>query len=83
MAMAGTGGTGKGKISNVPVDEITWFLVCRMVLTRTKSREDNGILVGLVREIRQFKVFAGKEATDGEEEDYCVCVETLFQTFKI
>ena len=39
-----------------------------MVLKMIKSREDNGILVGLVREIWRFKLFAGKEVTPRYEE---------------
>ena len=34
-----------------------------MDVTRSQLRANNGILVCLVREIWQFKVFAGKEVT--------------------
>ena len=57
--------------------------------TRSQLSANNGILVCLVRDIWQFKLFAGKEVTavpatrgepeevtDGEEEGYCACVET-------
>ena len=56
-------GTNTGQIRKVAVDEIAWFLVYRMDETRSKLRANNGILGCLVREIWQFKVFAGKEVT--------------------
>ena len=79
--------TNTGQIRKVPVYEITWFLVYRMGETRSQLGANNGILVCLVREIWQFKLFAGKEVTavpvtrgeevtHGEDEGYCACVET-------
>ena len=56
-------GTNTGQIRKVPVDEIAWFLVYRMDVTRSQLSANNGILVCLVREIWQFKFFAGKEVT--------------------
>ena len=56
-------GTNTGQIRKVPVYEITWFLVSRMGETRSQLDANNGILVCLVREIWQFKLFAGKEVT--------------------
>ena len=56
-------GTNTGQIRNVPVDEIAWFLVYRMDETRSKLSANNGILVCLIQEIWQFKIFAGKEVT--------------------
>ena len=56
-------GTNTGQIRKVPVDEIAWFLVYRMNVTRSQLRANDMILVCLVREIWQFKVFAGKEVT--------------------
>ena len=53
--------------------------------TRSQMGANNEILVCLVRDIWQFKLFAGKEVTvvpagkevtDGEEEGYCACAET-------
>ena len=65
-------GTNTGQIRKVPLYEIAWFLVYRMGETRSQLSANNGILVCLVREIWQFKLFAGKEvtavpATRGEE----------------
>ena len=64
-------GTNTGQIRKVPVYEIVWFLVYRMGETRCQLRANNGTLVCPVREIWQFKLFAGKEvnavpATRGE-----------------
>ena len=56
-------GTNTGQIRKVPGDEIAWFLVYRMDETSSQLSANNGILVYLVREIWQFKVFAGKEVT--------------------
>ena len=56
-------GTTTGEIRKVPVYEITWFLDCRMGEARSQLGANNGILVCLVREIWQFKLFAGKEVT--------------------
>ena len=56
-------GTNTGQIRKVPVDEFTWFLVYSMNETWSQSNANNGILVCLVREIWQFKVFAEKEVT--------------------
>ena len=80
-------GTNTGQIRKAPVYEIMWFLVYRMGETRSHLGAKNGILVCLVREIWQFKLFAGKEVTavpathgkevtHGEEEGYCAFVET-------
>ena len=65
---AGSNGTNKGQIRQVPVDEIARFLVYRMDVTRSQFSANTGILVCLVREIWQFTVFAGKEATPLHEE---------------
>ena len=59
----GQRGTNTGQIRNVPVDEIGEFLMYRMNETRSQLSANTGILVRLVREIKQFKVFAGKEVT--------------------
>ena len=87
-AAAGSKRHKYGPKRKVPVHEITWFLVYRMGVTRSQLGANNGILVCLVREIWQFKLFAGKEVTavpddprgkevtDGEEKGYCACVET-------
>ena len=56
-------GTNAGQIRKVPLHEITWFLVHRMGETRSQLGANNGNLVCLVREIWQFKLFAGKEVT--------------------
>ena len=56
-------GTYTGQIRKVPVDEIAWFLVYRMDVTRSQLGANDWIIVCLVREIWQFKVFAGKEVT--------------------
>ena len=56
-------GTNTGQTRRVSVDEIAWFLVYRMDETISQLSANNGILVCLVREIWQFKVFAGKEVT--------------------
>ena len=56
-------GTNTGQIRKVPVDEIAWCLVYRLDETRSRLSANNGILMYLVREIWQFKVFAGKEVT--------------------
>ena len=56
-------GTNTGQIRKVPVYEITRFLVYRMGETRSQMGANNEILVCLVREIWQFKLFAGKEVT--------------------
>ena len=67
-AAAGSNGTNKGQIRKVPVDEIVWFLVYRMDVTRSQLSANTGILMSLVREIWQFKVFTGKEVTPLHEE---------------
>ena len=54
--------------AKVPVDEITWFLVYRMDVTRSQLNANTGILVCLVREICQFKFFTGKKVTPLHEE---------------
>ena len=56
-------GTNTGQIRKIPVDEIAWCLVYRLDETRSQLSANKGILVCLVREIWQFKVFAGKEVT--------------------
>ena len=56
-------GTNTGQIRKVPVYEITWSFVYRMGETRSQLGANNEILVCLVREIWQFKLFAGKEVT--------------------
>ena len=58
-------GINMGQILKVSVYmyEITWFLMCQMVGTRSQFGANNGILVWLVQEIWQFKLFAGKEVT--------------------
>ena len=43
--------------------EIAWFFVYRMDETRSQLSAHNGVLVLLVREIWQFKLFAGKGVT--------------------
>ena len=67
-AAAGSNGTNKGQIHKVPVDEIARFLMYRMDVTRSQLTANTGILVCLVREIWQFKVFTGKEVTPLHEE---------------
>ena len=67
-AAAGSNGTNKGQIRKVPVDKIAWFLVNRMDVTRSHMSANNGILMCLVREIWQLKVFTGKEITPLYEE---------------
>ena len=62
-AAAGSNGTNKGQIRQVPVDEIARLLVYRIDVTRSQLSTNTGILVCLVREIWQFKVFTGKEVT--------------------
>ena len=44
------------------------FLVYRMDMTRSQLSANTGILVCLVQEIWQFKVFTGKEVTQLYEE---------------
>ena len=56
-------GTNTGQIRKVPAYEMTWFLVYRMGETRSQLAANDEILVCLVREIWQFKLFAGKEVT--------------------
>ena len=56
-------GTNTGQIRKVPVYELAWFLVYRMGETRSQLSANHEILVCLVLEIRQFKIFAGKEVT--------------------
>ena len=56
-------GTNTGQIRKVALYEITLFLVYRMGETRSQFGANYGILVCLVREIWQFKLFAGKEVT--------------------
>ena len=56
-------GKHTGQIRKVPVGEIAWFLVYRMDKTRSHLGAHTEILVCLVLEIWQFKVFAGKEVT--------------------
>ena len=56
-------GTNTGQIRKAPVYEITWFLVYRIGEIRSQLGANDGILVCLVREIWQFKLFAGKEVT--------------------
>ena len=56
-------GTNTGQIRKVPVHEIACFLLYRMGETRSQLSANNGILVCLVQEIWQFKLFAGKEVT--------------------
>ena len=56
-------GTNMDQIRKVPVHEITWYLVYGMGETRAQLGANNGILVCLIREIWQFKLFAGKEVT--------------------
>ena len=68
VAAAGSNGTNKGQIHKVPVDEIAWFLVYCMGVTRSQMTANTGIPVCLDREIWQFKVFAGKEVTPLHEE---------------
>ena len=47
-----------------PQNSRVWnHVICRMVGTRSQMGAYNGILVCLVREIWQFKLFAGKEVT--------------------
>ena len=53
-------GTDTGQMHKAPVDEIAGFFVYRMGETRSHLSANNGILVYLVREICQFKVFAGR-----------------------
>ena len=67
-AAAGSNGTNKGQIRQVPVDEFARFLVYKMDVTRSQLSTNTGILVCLVREIWQFKVFTGKEVTPLHEE---------------
>ena len=56
-------GTNTSQIRKVPVDEIAWFLVYIMDETRSQLSANNGIIVCLVWEIWQFKVFAEKVVT--------------------
>ena len=65
---AGSNGTNKAQILRVAVDEIARFLVYRMYVTRSQLSANTGILICLVREIWQFKVFTGKEVTPLQEE---------------
>ena len=67
-AAAGSNGTNKGQIHKVAVDEIARFLVYRMDVTKSQLSAHTGIPVCLVREIWQFRVFAGKEVTPLREE---------------
>ena len=60
---AGSNGTNKGQIRQVPVNKIARFLVYGMDVTKSQLSTNTGILVCLVREIWQFKVFTGKEVT--------------------
>ena len=68
-------GKNAGQIHKVYVHEIVWFLVYRMDDTRSHLSAHNGILVCPVRDIWQFKVFAGKEVialpATRDEEGYC------------
>ena len=68
-------GKNTGQIRKVYVHEMVWFLVYRMDDTRSHLSAHNGILVCPVRDIWQFKVFAGKEVialpATREEEGYC------------
>ena len=68
VAAAGSNGTNKGQIRKVPVNESARFLVYWRDVTRSQLRANTGILVCLVREIWQFKVFTGKEVTPLHEE---------------
>ena len=56
-------GTNTDQIRKVPVHEITWFLVYEMGETRSQLGANKGILVCLIREIWQFKLFTRKEVT--------------------
>ena len=67
-AAAGSNGTNKWQTRLVPVDEIAWFFVYGMDVTRFKSGANAGIQLYLTREIWQFKVFTGKEVTMLQEE---------------
>ena len=67
-AAAGSNGTNKDQIRKVPVAEIARFFVYRMDVTRSQLSANTGILVCLVREIWQFKIFTGKEVTPLHEE---------------
>ena len=62
-AAAGSKRHKYGRNTQSSVYEITWFLVYRMDETRSQLNANNGILVCLVLEIWQFKLFAGKEVT--------------------
>ena len=67
-AAAGSNGTNKDQIRKVPVDEIVRFLVYSMDVTTSLFSANTGILMCLIREIWQFKVFTGKEVTPLHEE---------------
>ena len=67
-AAAGSNGTNKGQIHQVPFDEIARFLVYRMDVTRSQLSAINRILLCLFREIWQFKVVTGNEVSPHDEE---------------
>ena len=56
-------GTNTGKIRKVPCIKSRDFFVYRMGKTRSQLGANNWMLVCLVREIWQFKLFAEKEVT--------------------
>ena len=67
-AAVGSNGTNKGQIRKGRVDKIVRFLVYSMDVTISLLSANTGILMCLVREKWQFKVFTGKEVTPRHEE---------------